>query len=101
MVKNLQVPFKIYAASEKRVSKRLNLSEKCVYNVLILPKKRVILRSGTRRSVNRLKRNAVSELLRWKASSERKPLVIRGARQVGKTWLMKEFGKNYYQSCVY
>lgn len=48
-----------------------------------------------------MKRNAVSELLKWKASNERKPLVIRGARQVGKTWLMKEFGKNYYQSCVY
>ncbi len=48
-----------------------------------------------------MKRNAISDLLKWKASAERKPLVIRGARQVGKTWLMKEFGKNYYKSCVY
>lgn len=33
--------------------------------------------------------------------AERKPLVLRGARQVGKTWLMKEFGKSCYQNFVY
>ncbi len=48
-----------------------------------------------------MKRNAISDLITWKADEERKPLVIRGARQVGKTWLMKEFGKNYYKSFVY
>ncbi len=48
-----------------------------------------------------MKRNAISDLLEWKASEDRKPLVMRGARQVGKTWLMKEFGKNYYKSYVY
>lgn len=37
----------------------------------------------------------------WKNSPERKPMVLRGARQVGKTWLMKEFGQNYYDNYVY
>ena len=49
----------------------------------------------------RLKRNAISELIRWKNSTERKPMVLKGARQVGKTWLMKEFGQNYYDNFVY
>ncbi len=48
-----------------------------------------------------LKRNAISELIRWKDSPERKPMVLKGARQVGKTWLMKEFGRNYYDNFVY
>ncbi len=48
-----------------------------------------------------LKRNAMQDLLNWKASEDRKPLVLRGARQVGKTWLMKEFGQNHYESSVY
>ncbi len=48
-----------------------------------------------------MKRNAILELAAWKVSAERKPMVLKGARQVGKTWLMKEFGKNYYQSFVY
>ena len=38
-----------------------------------------------------MKRNAMEELKKWQADSERKPMVLRGARQVGKTWLMKEF----------
>ena len=37
----------------------------------------------------------------WKANAERKPLVLKGARQVGKTWLMKEFGKTQYKNYVY
>ena len=48
-----------------------------------------------------MKRNAISDLVQWKNNPEHKPLVIRGARQVGKTWLMKEFGKNYYKNFVY
>ena len=38
-----------------------------------------------------------NELKKWKESENRKPLIIRGARQVGKTWLMKEFGKKEYE----
>lgn len=48
-----------------------------------------------------LKRSAIYNLLQWKESEERKPMILKGARQVGKTWLMKEFGKNYYSSYVY
>lgn len=48
-----------------------------------------------------MKRKAIQDLIRWKASEDRKPLVLKGARQVGKTWLMKEFGKNYYDRFVY
>ena len=48
-----------------------------------------------------MKRNAIQDLIKWKSDVERKPMVIRGARQVGKTWLMKEFGQNYYESYVY
>ena len=40
-----------------------------------------------------LYRLAIEELYEWKKSANRKPLIIEGARQVGKTWLMKEFGK--------
>ena len=54
-----------------------------------------------RRTVSRLKRNAIQELVAWKSSEDRKPMVLKGARQVGKTWLMKEFGQNYYDSYVY
>ena len=46
-------------------------------------------------------RNKMDELKKWKESPNRKPLIIRGARQVGKTWLMKEFGKLYYEKCAY
>lgn len=46
-------------------------------------------------------RNAMAELLQWKNKENKKPLVIRGARQVGKTWLMKEFGKTAYKKTVY
>jgi len=48
-----------------------------------------------------VKRNAYKKLLEWKASSRRKPLLMYGARQVGKTWLLKEFGKNEYKETFY
>ncbi|GHV58731.1 ATPase [Bacteroidia bacterium] len=46
-------------------------------------------------------REKIEELKKWKESSNRKPLIIRGARQVGKTWLLKEFGNTCYQNFVY
>lgn len=46
-------------------------------------------------------RLAMEQLLKWKSNTHRKPLIIEGARQVGKTWLMKEFGKQAYDSTVY
>ena len=46
-------------------------------------------------------RIAIEKLWKWKESSRRKPLIIEGARQVGKTWLMKEFGKQAYADTIY
>lgn len=46
-------------------------------------------------------RVAIEELRKWKNSKYRKPLIIEGARQVGKTWLMKEFGKQEYAQTIY
>ena len=46
-------------------------------------------------------RIAIEKLYRWKVSRRRKPLIIQGARQVGKTWLMKEFGRAAYRDMVY
>lgn len=43
----------------------------------------------------------MSRLQEWKARKNRKPLIIRGARQTGKTWLMKEFGRTAYENTVY
>ena len=48
-----------------------------------------------------MKRNALKALMQWKSSEDRKPMVLKGARQVGKTWLMKEFGRTAYDSFVY
>ena len=46
-------------------------------------------------------RIAIEKLLKWKESKGRKPLIIEGARQVGKTWLMKEFGRRCFSDTVY
>lgn len=46
-------------------------------------------------------RLAIEKLYEWKRSANRKPLILKGARQVGKTWLMKEFGKQAYEKTVY
>ena len=48
-----------------------------------------------------MKRLLYQNLLDWKNKENRKPLILNGARQVGKTWLVKEFGKNEYKNLVY
>jgi predicted AAA+ superfamily ATPase len=48
-----------------------------------------------------MKRTLENKLLAWKNSPNRKPLVIKGARQVGKTWLIKEFGNKHYKQLAY
>ena len=48
-----------------------------------------------------MERTVYQELIDWKNKKNRKPLILRGARQVGKTWLLKEFGSNEFESCVY
>ena len=46
-------------------------------------------------------REKIEELKAWKNSPRRKPLILRGARQVGKTWLLREFGRQHYANTVY
>ena len=48
-----------------------------------------------------MKRNIMQDLIAWKQDKNRKPLILQGARQVGKTWIMQEFGKTQYQEYVY
>ena len=48
-----------------------------------------------------MKREIINNLIKWKDSEARKPLVIHGARQVGKTYIIKEFGKEYYDNLIY
>lgn len=48
-----------------------------------------------------MKRYALKKLIEWKNNPNKKPLILRGARQVGKTWLMKEFGKTQYKKTIY
>ena len=46
-------------------------------------------------------RDKLQDLIAWKNKSTRKPLIVRGARQVGKTWLLKEFGRTQYRQYIY
>jgi predicted AAA+ superfamily ATPase len=48
-----------------------------------------------------MKRSSVNEISAWKLAPNRKPLIIQGARQVGKTWIMKEFGRTEFNTTVY
>ncbi len=48
-----------------------------------------------------MERAIMPQLLKWKNKKNRKPLIIRGARQVGKTWIMKEFGRVHFENVVY
>lgn len=48
-----------------------------------------------------MERKDMKKLVEWKNSKYRKPLIVKGVRQVGKTWILKEFGKKYYDNVVY
>ena len=48
-----------------------------------------------------MKRYAINRLQEWKEDPYRLPMIIRGARQVGKTWLMQEFGRTAFEQCAY
>ena len=50
---------------------------------------------------DKMKRFITEKLVKWKESKDRKPLILRGARQVGKTFILKEFGEKYYDSVAY
>ena len=69
--------------------KKCEISQKDVCKSVYLHKK------------SKMKREKLNDLIAWKKATSRKPLIIRGARQVGKTWLMKEFGNTHYTQTVY
>mgnify|MGYP000310914462 CR=1 FL=1 len=48
-----------------------------------------------------MERFILKKLLEWKNSPYRKPLILKGVRQVGKTWILKEFGRRYYENTAY
>ncbi len=48
-----------------------------------------------------MKRFIMDDLVKWKDSKYRKPLILKGVRQVGKTWILKEFGRLYYDNVAY
>lgn len=50
---------------------------------------------------DKMKRFITEKLVKWKESKDRKPLILRGARQVGKTFILKEFGEKYYDTVAY
>ena len=50
---------------------------------------------------SKMERKFLNDLCKWKDSKRRKPLVLRGARQVGKTWVLQEFGKRYFSDYLY
>lgn len=54
-----------------------------------------------RKEVLFMKRILYEDLVKWKESKDRKPLILKGVRQCGKTWLLKEFGKNCYEDIAY
>lgn len=74
--------------------------KKCGFRLVIRPKKCTFEPIIRPKKCN-MKRKIYKRMLDWKSISNRKPLILRGARQVGKTWLMKEFGKNEYTNMIY
>lgn len=77
--------------SSRKLAKSLIIRpEKCNFAAIIRPEK-----------CNKMKRRLYDSLINWKNDPFRKPLVLEGARQVGKTWLLKEFGKNEYDNLIY
>ena len=67
---------------------------------MLYQRKCVTLQSETK-TAKYMQRKLYSSLLEWKRSDDRKPLILEGARQVGKTYLLKEFGRNEYDNLVY
>lgn len=57
----------------------------------------MVLSFETQKAGGCMERLFMKKLEHWKNKKKRKPLIIRGARQVGKTWIMKEFGKRFFE----
>ena len=65
-------------------------AKKCIFVANVRAKKNVIMG-----------RNVIKQLLAWKQKKNRKPLIVNGARQVGKTYILRKFGTKYYQNLAY
>lgn len=48
-----------------------------------------------------IERFILKDLIAWKSSSYRKPLILRGVRQCGKTWILQEFGRQHFENTAY
>ena len=79
--------------------------KKCVYATFLSWKKcnaiHFLLYLHQNQKIREMERDKMQDLIAWKNKANRKPLIIRGARQVGKTWLIKEFGRTQYKKMVY
>jgi uncharacterized protein len=56
---------------------------------------------GQKNGYMEIKRDITAALLEWEQRPERKPLIIQGARQIGKTWIMRKFGEEYFDHVAY
>lgn len=79
----------------------LLLVRKNVRNCLAFVRKNVTLHRSFVQINVIMKRNVLNQLLDWKQKKNRKPLILNGARQVGKTYILREFGEKYYQKVAY
>ncbi len=71
-------------------------TKKVIYTFVLLQKISIFTPEMKQKKIcNIMKRNILAKLHEWKASSDRKPLIIRGARQVGKTTLVKQFAEEF------
>ncbi len=61
----------------------------------------ITAKSIYKKVVKALKRALINELIEWKEKANRKPLILKGVRQCGKTYLLKQFGEEHYDSVVY
>lgn len=76
------------------MQKSVNIQRKVVQKSVSLRRKVV------QKNVNTMERIGYNLLIQWKNSKNRKPLIVNGARQVGKTWLLNEFAKREYKKKV-
>lgn len=81
-----------YLILEKMYDLTFVIIEKCVI-YLFLSSKKCIFATEIFKFQSVMKRKIYKQLLKWKESKDRKPLMLLGARQVGKTWIMQHFGK--------
>ena len=89
----------------KNVKNRRFMQEKVCYvgksvsfSLIYLGKSVIMISDG---GDNHMERFAIEKMIKWKKDPRRKPLVLMGTRQVGKTWLMKTFGERYYEKVAY